>query len=362
MKRLWIMILILTCITISTGTEKYRIAYAIPRTVNDMFFGPTVAFMQAAARSLGVELEVIEAGGNHIITERLIREAVTRKENPVDAVIALSAKENGVKFVKLCDSVQIPLLIENAAIMNTSIGAPREKFPYYIGEMLPDDELAGYLLAKYLIELQQKRVPGDTVNIVGINGPLSNGPAQARLHGLERAVTGFSDVNLLQVVNARWEPEIAEFMFKGLLSRYRVDGITVVWAASDGMALGALDAVPEGDTTLLFGGIDWSAEGVEALQSGILKATAGGQSFEAAWALIVMFDYLNGIDFAKSEGVRMRTEMKLLTTENINRYLPLLDEKNWDRINFRHFSKYYNRSIEKYNFEIETLSRMISEE
>lgn len=39
----------------------------------------------------------------------------------------------------------------------------------------------------------------------------------------------------------------------------------------------------------------------------------------------VLFDYLKGVDFAQSDGLIMKTDMRLLTQEKVSEYSILLD-------------------------------------
>lgn len=66
---------------------------------------------------------------------------------------------------------------------------------------------------------------------------------------------------------------------------------------------------------------------------------------EGAWALISVHDYLKGHDFANSEGLKMKTDMSLLSAENYQRYARLIEPATWSRIDFKRFSKVYNPQL-----------------
>jgi ABC-type sugar transport system substrate-binding protein len=334
------------------GDDPVKIGYVISRTVDDMFYGPVVGFMQAAANDLGIELLIIETDDNHIDAHLQVKESlmVGRK---TDAIIAISVKGIGKRILKICEQAKVSFMIENAAILDKSIGEPRQHFKYYIGEMLPDDEMAGYELAKYLLQ-KGKVAPDGKIHIVAINGSFGTSASIERGKGLQRALKEFPHAQLEQMVSAMWEPELAKKKFIGLKTRY--PNVSVVWAASDGMAIGAAAAAEEMKLTLgkdvVIGGVDWSSEGVAAVKNGRIQATAGGHFMEGAWAMIAVYDYLKGFDFAKNDGLRMKTEMKLLTTENINEYSILFDTDVWSNINFKNFSKRYNPMLLNYDFSI----------
>ena len=335
-----------------------KIGYVIPRTVDDMFYGPVVGFMQAAADDLGVELSIIETNDNHIRAHLLVEKFLT-DGHKTDAIIAISVKNSGDRILKLCEQAKVSLMIENAAILDKSIGEPRQYFKYYIGEILPDDEGAGYTLAKYLLQ-KGKVAPDGKIHLIAISGPFGTSASIEREKGLLRALKEFPNAQLEQIVRANWKSALAEKKFMRLKARY--PDVSAVWAASDGMAIGAAIAATEMKLALgkdvVIGGIDWSAEGLDAVKKGQIQATVGGHFMEAAWTLITVYDYLKGFDFAKNDGMRMKTKMTLLTQDNIGEYSILFDDKNWSKIDFKNFSKQYNSKQLYYDF---TLQKVITE-
>ncbi|WP_286239103.1 ABC transporter substrate-binding protein [Neptuniibacter halophilus] len=344
------------------AADTLRIGYVISRTVDDMFYGPVVAFMQQAANDLEVELVVIEANDNHLQVADLVAEQLNG-DHPLDAVIAVSVKESGARILKVCEQASVPLFIENSAILDTAVGSPRQYFPWYIGEMLPDDEMAGYVLAKYLIQQSLINHPNHPATLVAISGPFGTSASLEREKGLMRAVEEFPDTELYQVVRANWEREKAQRAFEHLLKRY--PDISAVWTASDGMALGvadALEGMDDSQATILVGGVDWSLDGVEGVHQRVIQASAGGHFMEGAWALISVHDYLKGHDFANSEGLKMKTDMSLLSAENYQRYARLIEPATWSRIDFKRFSKVYNPQLKNYDFSLPSVLRSVSEE
>lgn len=350
--------LLLSLITVAPATyaETFKVGYFISRTADDMFYGPVVGFMQAAADDLGVELHIIEANDDHLLGHEKARELLFPTPQ-LDAIIAISVKESGARILKLSEQAGVPVLIENSAILDKAIGSPRQYFQNYIGEMLPDDEMAGYELAKYLIQRSSKSSEDGAVNMVAISGPYGTSASIQRERGLQRAIEEYSKTNLLQIVRANWERGRARRTFNKLILRY--PNVGAVWTASDGMALGVFDALttlaPNYRKNILVGGVDWSREGVEGVDLNQIQATAGGHFMEGAWALVVVYDFLNGHDFMDSEGLKMKTNMSLITKESFEDYAPLIEKNNWKKINFKSFSKTHNPEITQYNFELKAV-------
>ena len=76
----------------------------------------------------------------------------------------------------------------------------------------------------------------------------------------------------------------------------RYSNIDIVWAASDGMALGVMDAISSGHSkisreSILIGGVDWTPEAIRMIQQNHIDASVGGHFMQAAWALVKIYDH-----------------------------------------------------------------------
>jgi hypothetical protein len=80
-----------------------------------------------------------------------------------------------------------------------------------------------------------------------------------------------------------------------------------------------------------------------------MVATVNGHTMEGAWAMVLLYDHHRGIDFA-AERLEWRSEMFALTRENVESYLAAFGDRDWDRIDFRAFSKAHNPALEQYRF------------
>ena len=102
---------------------------------------------------------------------------------------------------------------------------------------------------------------------------------------------------------------------------------TLIWAASDSMAIAAAraaaDAGLQPGKDILLTGIDWSAEGIQAVRDGRLLATAGGHFMDGALALAVIYDHSHGHG-PQAEEATVRHHMGLIQRGNLDTYQPLL--------------------------------------
>lgn len=363
----------------STDATKQReldVVFVNPSSPDDDFWRSFEKFMAAAAEDLNINLEVMySARGREPMLENV--RAVARRSVKPDAIVFQSLKQNGAEAIAISNQAEIPAFLVNAGVDYAETGNPREKYPYWIGELLPDDEQAGYDMARLLVATAQAVGLADAngvVNILALEGTRSDGASIARVKGLQRALSELDNVHLEQVVTANWSQDVAAQKFYWLYGRY--PDTHVVWCASDGMALGVIEKAREldilsSDNTdgreldLLVGGVDWIVPAREAVSSKDLLLTMGGHFMDGARTLVLLRDYFDGIDFA-DDTTLMTSRHTPLSSVNIQAYDDYLgNADNWHDIDFQQFSKSYNpeSAIVGYPFTLDTLlAQFVDEE
>jgi ABC-type sugar transport system substrate-binding protein len=349
---------------LSYGEQTYKVALFAQRSEGDAFWTLIEKFMRAACNDLGMELIIYYAHDSRPKMERNVEKAVSGP-NKVDALVFPNHKTVAPELIEIANEAQVPAILFNSGVTEENqakTGLPREKFPYWIGQLLPDDEGAGFTLTNILIDAAkaQGKIDADgKVHLLGFTGTVSDTAAIERAKGLERAVESRDDAVLHQIVPAGWDPRDAKQRFLGLMDRYDEHLISVAWAASDLMSIGLaegaqeLNLVPGQD--LFTGGVDWTQEGVDAVKSGTMTATMGGHFMEGGWAAVLLYDYFHGADFAE-ESVDMRSPMRALTKENIDVFIRF-SQSDWEHIDFTKFSKKLNPELEKYDFSFDAVMK-----
>jgi len=137
-----------------------------------------------------------------------------------------------------------------------------------------------------------------------------------------------------------------------LLRRY--PDTQVIWAANDPIALGAIAAsVDEGRSPgrdLFVGGINWDKAGLEKIIDGEMAVSLGGHFMTGGWALIMLYDYYHGVDFA-SEGFSLKRPIfGIADISNASCLHDLVSQASWRKINFRSLSKKENSELKQYSF------------
>lgn len=311
--------------------------------------------MKTAARSLDIDLSVVVADNRYDVTDG-VRQVVYSPAKPGYLVIIYQA-ESTITSLKIAQDAKVKTLLVNTGVMSQEqdlVGQPREKYPFWIGHIYPDDALAARHLAQRLIQRAQQlnlHAPDGNIHLLGIGGNLLATSSIFRKRGLFQALEEHPDVTLDRFVLGYWLRETSCDKTSQLLALHKE--ASVVWAINDYTALGVLDAMELNGLTpgkdILTGGIDWTPECIEQVQMGRIEASIGGHFMEGAWALIMLLDYHSGHDFADPDPT-LRSEMRVIDRETMDDYLPIIDRNNWARIDFKRFSKTHNPELTGYDF------------
>jgi ABC-type sugar transport system substrate-binding protein len=323
----------------------------------DLFWRDFLGFMETASKQLGLEFEVHLAENDRELMKRQLRKATTGAGR-VDAVIFQNFKKCGQDLLKIADDAGVPAFLVNAGV-GQSYGAPRKRHANWLGTMESDGEAAGYALACLLADETKTRGlldEGGKVHMIALAGIVSDAGSSDRVQGLQRAVAERGDIVLHQVVPTDWSREEAKRKAAVLLERFPTTAS--VWAASDPLALGAVESAKtlgrKPGEDLLLGGFDWTREALEAVESGELYTTIGGHFMEGGWVLVLLHDYFEGRDFAKKQLV-FRTPMRPITKVNVGRFSPVISSADWGRFDFLKLTN----PAEQYTFDpVETLTKL----
>jgi len=146
---------------------------------------------------------------------------------------------------------------------------PWDHNPNYVAHMSFDGVPNGKAMGEALIKSM-----GGSGGIVALGGILSNVPAIERKLGLDQAIAANSGVELLDFQAADWNETKAFEITQAWLTRFG-DKIKGVWAANDGMGIGALEALRQEGLagTVKVTGIDGIDAAVAAVKSGEFAGT-----------------------------------------------------------------------------------------
>jgi len=343
--------------SLSFAQTKKTIAVFSPGVEANHFWAEMIDFSKSVADKLEMNMVVYYGDDDSDIMAKNMEKAAALVPKP-DGFIFPSMTGQGDRYIKIAEKHAIPSIFVNMGIdSKVNLTSTREYNKFCLGQVTPDDENAGYELAKTLI-LSAKASGMKSIGLLAISGEETDISAMLRVQGLEKALKEFPDVNLNRLVYTDWNPETTT---KELESEADLKRISIVWAASDQMAIAASSffkakGIRQGKDVFI-GGVDWTNQGLLAVKSGELTTTVGGHFAEVGWAFILFYDYFNGKDFAK-ESTMFKSAMKPLISKNVNIFLSSQGKDRWTDVNFRSFSKVLNPSLKEYRFDLVVLLRM----
>jgi len=332
------------------ATMPIKVSFISPTPQGNPFWDNVIAFMRAAADDLAIDLTVIYNEAHHRSESITNTSKLVNTDSKPDFIIGVFHKRTATNLLELVNKHRIFLYTINTGVperQKRSTAGPREKFKYWIGHSSPDDKQVGYLMAKELITQFEASHPNHlSIPIVAISGTTDSTPSFDRNFGLHKALKEHPKVKLNQLVFTDWSQASAYKKSLGLLNRY--PETKIIWAASDSIALGAIDA--KGDKKILTSGTDWTSSGITAVKNGNIISSYGGHFTEGGFALVMLYDFFHGIDFINDPGLKIKTDFSKIDALNVDQYQTFFADQNWQKIDFRRFSKKLTPSIRRYDF------------
>lgn len=334
----------------------FKVAFLPAGHEDNEFWVSMTRFAEAVAEDLNIDLQVTYPGrGAYRDDARALLGALDEETYFVTAYLVEVTRE----LLQIAENRKIRSFLINSDVIEAEreqVGKPRETFRYWIGHMHPDDVQAGYRVAGKLVEHFDRP---EAVRMIAVNGDEHVQADADRQAGLRRRLAESPGAELLAVEQADWSEDKAQAAVAKLLQTH--PRANAVWAASDPMALGAAAAFKRAGKQpgrdFVAASVDWTRRGLAAVRSGELSASVGGHFMEAGLALLLIYDYHHGRDFAGDPGVRFKTPMHTLDRGNIEDYYGKTGgSPDWSKIDFRRFTKTHNPGLERYDFSWNKIS------
>lgn len=344
-KLIWVFIIAATLFA-----DPVTVTFVNPGDADDPFFSRLCNAMTAAAEDLDLSLEILYSGRDYLRGLEVGKTVFNREKQP-DFLLLINENGMAERLVEQADSLGIKTVVFNEGFSDAfkkRVGDPVDVFKNCIVELLPDDSLAGYLLAKGLIEEKRKSKPKGLIKIFGITGSPRNTSSQKREAGLRRAVLESKDVELLQTAPAHWKDDKAYEITSRSFKRYQ--DIDIIWAASDKMAEGVLKSIKKLKKDCVIGGIDWAVFAFDLVENGDFAATVGGHFFDGAWVLVLISDYISNGSLPQKK--YLSSSYDIISKNSAIELLPILKNDKWREIDF---SKYKNGNSGTYDFSLQKI-------
>lgn len=342
--------------------DHIRVAFINPGYGDRGFWKDVRDTMQAAADQFGYELIVFDSDRDWKMMVESAQKAFALQPPP-DFIIAVNEHQQGTRIVLEAEQRGIPvimLLNDLTEEQKDTYGRPRKDIKNWILTLTPDNERAGYDIAKSLIDgaraVNADQLPGKLC-LLSIAGDRKTPASLERLTGLDHALSRYPVLDEQRRLVANWSYDEAYRQTEAWLKRGGC--IDAVWAANDNIALGAIAAleaagkIPGQDVVI--GGLNWSREGLAAVLNNQMTLTHGGHFFAGAWVMVLLHDYINDVAILK-DTPEITFRMEAVTRANLPEFGDVLFSRDWNKIDFSRFSLVNSPTRSEYQFGLLTQS------
>jgi len=224
-----------------------QIVASVINTTNP-YFASNIAGAQALGKKLGIPVQIVDSEGS------------SQKEiSKIQAILA-QGKTN-IVFVNTVASSDVPPLINACKQANAYCtiwwNKPDDYEPWDQGDnFVAFQKHGGVDSGKCTAQTLADAIGAG--GIIALGGVQDSTTSQTRIAGLEAELKNHPDAKLLEVRPANWDPQLAFQETQAMIAKYG-DQIKGIWAADDGMIIGAKEAV---DKSPLKGKVKFSSDGL----------------------------------------------------------------------------------------------------
>ena len=354
--------LIILTLPFSMAVQGANVLFINPGLADETFWVSYSDFMQAAANSLGMQLEVQYAQRSPQKAIEQARAALQGPHRP-DYLVFVNEQYVAPQILRLSHGSGVKLFMvnngltqEQAQLMETD-GA---RYSGWLGSMVTNDEEGGYLMLSELIRQHGPIAPGQTVDLLAFSGVKNTPASRWREKGMQRALNEHPHVRLRQMVYGEWNEQRAYEQAQQLFKRY--PDTTLVWSANDEMAFGAMRAAEETGRIpgrdLLFSAVNNSIPALQARIDGRLSVLVAGHFTLGGWAMVLLNDASKGVDFTRFGGRdRQVPLLRLLDAKQATTLLNITRSRHYD-LPFTAFSAQGKPPSYQYPFTLDTLLQL----
>lgn len=305
--------------TTSTGTLKKDDLVMVTevRSLSNAYEASWVEGSKAYANSLGVPIKTIVYDGDS-------QKALSQLQSVLagDKKVLLNINPNTT-----ADTPAIVNAVKNAGgYVVTQWSKPADLHPWDVG-----NNWVAYVTYDGVVEGKDTgaalvKAMGGTGGVIALQGLLANDISKSRFSGLEQALSGQSGVKLLDNQPADFDRNKAYTTTQTLLNKYG-DKVTGVWAATDDMALGALQAVTEAGKAgkiKIASAADATPEGLQEVKAGNLVATyTTDPYFNGAMGLALCYQAATGtldVSTMQQSDREFYVKQTLITADNVDQF------------------------------------------
>ncbi|MBY0495094.1 MAG: sugar ABC transporter substrate-binding protein [Cyanobacteria bacterium] len=264
--------------TPAAGADKKKTVALVLKTLNHPFFVDMRRGAQEAADRLGVTLQV-QAAEREIDVDKQMQIVENMLQTGIDALaITPSGSREIVSALVKAKAANVPILIVDTRLDPKAAADAGITAKTFIGS---DNYEGGKLAGDYVI-----KVTNGKARIGVLEGIPGHETADSRLRGFRDAVAKSHGITIVASQPANWERDQGFNVFQNMLQAHH--NIDTVFAASDLMALGAIEAIAAaGKTgTIKVVGFDALDDAKKAIAEGKMEASVAQFPYEMGKAAV----------------------------------------------------------------------------
>ena len=259
------------------GNSKKTVALVL-KTLNHPFFVDMRRGAQEAADRLGVTLQV-QAAEREIDVDKQMQIVENMLQTGIDVLaITPSGSREIVSALVKASKANVPIVIVDTRLDAKAADAAGVKPQTFIGS---DNYEGGKLAGEYVVSSSDGKAR------VGIlEGIPGHETGDSRLRGFRDAVARAPGITIVASQPANWERDQGFNVFQNMLQAHR--DIDTVFAASDLMALGAIEAIAAAGRTgkIRVVGFDALDDAKKAVEAGTMAATVAQFPYDMGKAAV----------------------------------------------------------------------------
>jgi ABC-type sugar transport system substrate-binding protein len=264
------------------AAETPTIGFVVP-LISNPYWKLIQDFAQGAAGTLGVELLTAQADSDEAKQISIVQAWIA---SGVDGIVVGPVSDKvGETVLADAEAAGIPV-----TFMQRSPGVSPADYDgdSYVGYVGTADVDGGTTAAQTLYDLGARKW-------VAMTGAQGNSVAEDRLKAAVDFVAAHPDVQLLQSQYGNEAREAGQKTAENFLSAFPGPGFDAIYSFNDEGALGAVQALKNANVTnVVISAIDGTTDAVNAVAAGELTVTVGGGYACGAFALVELYDAING--------------------------------------------------------------------
>jgi len=258
-------------------TSKKTVALVL-KTLNHPFFVDMRRGAQEAADRLGVTLQV-QAAEREIDVDKQMQIVENMLQTGIDVLaITPSGSREIVSALVKASKANVPIVIVDTRLDAKAAAAAGVKPQTFIGS---DNYEGGKLAGEYVVSSS-----GGKARVGILEGIPGHETGDSRLRGFRDAVAKAPGITIAASQPANWERDQGFNVFQNMLQAHR--DIDTVFAASDLMALGAIEAIAAAGRTgkIRVVGFDALDDAKKAVEAGTMAATVAQFPYDMGKAAV----------------------------------------------------------------------------